>query len=189
MKTGLQGSRDSLGKIPTKNQIRKIAVGICQQILTAVGRPGRSIANSRISDRWESGRPKSQTESDHSLSVDRTGQPKQTESSALLPVDRAGRPTCTNMHARSGWRAGRLTRSTARVFCFLESPGRESSALCSRPRSTGPVDRWLNGQKSDRWPVHRAGRPTTVQAAILPQRLVFLAYKREAPMDCFKQDF
>ena len=31
----------------------------------------------------------------------------------------------------------------------------ESSVLCSRPRSTGPVDRWLNGQKSDRWSVDR----------------------------------
>ena len=48
----------------------------------------------------------------------------------------------------------------------------------SRPQSTGLVDRWPNGQKSDRWPVDRAGRPTAVQAVDLaPTASFFYAYK------------
>ena len=33
------------------------------------------------------------------------------------------------------------------------------------------------------------GRPTAVKAAVLPQRLVFLAYKEGAFLDCFVEDF
>ena len=58
------------------------------------------------------------------------------------------------MHASSGWRAGRPTRSTVESFCSLESPGRPDRESALYIQAT--VDRWHNGQKSDRWPVDRA---------------------------------
>ena len=103
------------------------------------------------------------------LPVDRTGRP------SLKSVDRVGRPTCTDVHSSSSWRAGDRSDRPPESFCSLESPGRptESCALCSRPRSTGPVDRGSNGQISDRC---RSTRPVDRQQPELltgPQRLVF----------------
>ena len=110
MKTGQQRPRDSLGKVPTQIKSEKIAVGICQQILTAVSRQGRLTANGQISDRWEIGRLgrsiEVQTESKFSLSVDRSGQPRKTREHCSFsrstgrltevhtcPVVHVGRPT------------------------------------------------------------------------------------------------
>jgi len=87
----------------------------------------------------------------------------------LLPADRTGRQGLKSVD----WRAQTCTPVLAggpvdwpgrppESFCSLESPGQpdgrpvESSALCSRVSVDRPVDRWLNGQKSDSWPVDRA---------------------------------
>ena len=90
----------------------------------------------------------------------------------------AGRPTCTDVHASSGRRAGRPTRSTVqRELCSLESPGRPSRStgreLCSLFQATVPVDRGSNGQISDRW--RSTGPVDRQQSGLLigPQRLVF----------------
>ena len=68
-----------MGEDPNKNSQKNIAVGVCQTFLTATGRPGRSIDNGHISDRW-------------GTSVDRPGRPKQTESTVKCPVDPSGQP-------------------------------------------------------------------------------------------------
>ena len=80
------------------------------------------------------------------------------------PVDR-GRSRSTDVHrtcTQQGWWAGRPGGRPSRELCSLEMApvdraGRpaESSALCIQSRSIGPVDRRLNGQKDDRWPVDR----------------------------------
>ena len=110
-----------------------------------------------------------------------------------------GRPSrSTDVHKRArqfGWRAGRLTRSTARELLLSESPGRLGRStgreLCSLFQAT--VDRAGRPrlQRSEIWPlaVDRAGRPTAVKAEKLPQRLVFLAYKEGALGDCFEHVF
>ena len=92
---------------------------------------------------------------------------------SLKLVHRIGRPTCTERARQDCWRAGRPPRSTAESFCSLESPGRpaESSALCSSATVDWPVDRWLNGQNSDRWPVDRA---VDRQANLAPTASFFL---------------
>ena len=86
----------------------------------------------------------------------------------------------------------------------IDRDGRPSRELCSleRPRSTGQsigqIDCSLypgHGRpgRSTETPTVRfltvGGRPTVIQAVDLPKRLVFLAYKRGAYMDCFEQDF
>ena len=58
-------------------------------------------------------------------------------------VDMSDRPMCTNVHSQFGWRAGRPPESSALWKAPVGGVDRpaKSSALCSRPRSTGPVDR------------------------------------------------
>ena len=74
------------------------------------------------------------------------GQPRRAQNvhamSAGGPVDRPGRP----QRASALWKAP------------VDRAGRpaESSALCIPATVDRPVDCWLNGQKSDRWPVDRA---------------------------------
>ena len=77
----------------------------------------------------------------------------------LQPVDRTGRPTCTDVHASSGRRASRPTRSTVqRALLSGKAPGgraadrTERLALCILARSTVGT----NSLKYDRWPVDRA---------------------------------
>ena len=91
-----------VGGNPNTNQIKKVAVGNCQKILTAVGRPGRSTANGRISDRWEGGRPGRSTEVPKqrvSLSVGRPVRSTEEKQRALLlfSVDRSV-DRCAHMH-------------------------------------------------------------------------------------------
>ena len=70
-------------------------------------------------------------------------------------VDHTGRSTCINVHAK-----GRSTaRSTARESLLFRNSRidravdwQKMSALCIE----ATVDRWLNGQKSDRWLVNQA---------------------------------
>ena len=84
------------------------------------------------------------------------------------PVDRArsrstGRSTDVHKTCTTIWLVGWSTgRSTVREPCSLDlalvdrAVNRpESSALWIRPHRWA-VDRWHNGQKSDRWPVDRA---------------------------------
>ena len=106
-------------------------------------------------------------------------------------VDRCAQ-TCT---ALFGWTAGRPTRSTAREFCSLDlAPGpggrlAESSALCIQASVDPPVDRWHNGQKSDRWLVDRA---VDRQQGILlswPPTAIFWEPINWVPLDYFLQDF
>jgi len=75
-----------------------------------------------------------------------------------------GRPVrSTDVHSLFGWRAGRLTRSTARDLCSLDLAPvdwavdrQRASALCIQASADRAVDLWHNGQKSDRWPIDRA---------------------------------
>ena len=84
--------------------------------------------------------------------------------STELEVGGPSRSTDVHKRARqSGWRAGRLGRSTVqRALLSGKAPvdrtGRpdRESALCIQATVDRPVDRWLNGQNSDRWLVDRA---------------------------------
>ena len=94
----LKRAKRFVGGNPNTKQIRKIAVGICQQILTVVGRPGRSTANGRIFVRWESGRPGRSTEVPNREWVFYVGRPRKNRehcscSRSTGPVDR-----CAHMH-------------------------------------------------------------------------------------------
>ena len=75
-------------------------------------------------------------------------------------VGRPGsRPTCTDVHAKF-WLEGQSTDPVDRPesSALWKGPGRPDgeSALCIQATVDRPVDRWLNGQKSDRWPVDQA---------------------------------
>ena len=99
------------------------------------------------------------------LTVDWVGRPAicQVKRARLCTsVDRAGRPTCTDVHASSGRRAGRSTRSTVQRALLSEkapvdraADRTERLALCILASVDRPVDRWHNGLKYDRWPVDR----------------------------------
>ena len=108
MKTGLNKPKYSLGEAPTKDK---------QKYSRSTGPVDRQRSDLRL---WESGRPggrpKSQVESDHSLSVDRTGRPEQTESSALS-TGRPGRSTDVH-NAHWCMLVDRLVdRLRAKTFC------------------------------------------------------------------------
>ena len=86
-----------------------------------------------------------------------------------------GRPTCTDVHAAMGWWAGRSGCRLFRELCYLKMAPVDRPVdrqeFCSlypalvdravdRPEShcslaPGPVDRWHNGHKNDRWSVDR----------------------------------
>ena len=112
-----------------------------------------------------------------------TGPLNRARSRSTESVDRRAQ-TCTR-----GLAAGSVDRVSRppESFCSLESPGRrvgrpaESSALCSRPWSTGPVDRGSNGRISDNWrstgPVDR--QPSRLK--IQPNGQFCEAYKRGFP--------
>ena len=81
------------------------------------------------------------------------------------PSSEVGRPTCTDVHACSGRRDGRPTRSTVqRALLSGKAPvdrpvdRTESSALCILATVDRPVDRCPNGRKNDRW--RSTGRST-----------------------------
>ena len=128
MKTGLEKLIDSLGVAPTKDKIEySCSQPVSRLFLLSVDRAGRpptvgfpivGKAVDRMVD-WSY-----QTESEHSLSVDRTGRHEQTESSALS-VGRSGRSTdvhtCTLVHV--GRPLGRLTEQ------FCSAYGRSVSRL------------------------------------------------------------
>ena len=113
MKTDLQSSKESLGRIPTKICSEKYSCWSLSELLTVAGRPGRSTVNGRISDRWEDGRPGQSTETQNreqvSLSVDRLGRPgKNREQRVAL-----GRPgQSTDVHTCIVVHVGRPGRST-----------------------------------------------------------------------------
>ena len=98
MKTGLEKPIDSVGEALTKDNTEynrwQPVSRLCLLSVDRAGRPptvgfptvGKAV--DRTVDR------SSQTESEHSLSINRTGRPGQTESSALS----AGRPLCTHAH-------------------------------------------------------------------------------------------
>ena len=72
-----------------------------------------------------------------------------------------------------GWWASRLGGRPSRELCSLEMApvervGRpaESSALCIQSRSTGPVDRRHNGQKSDHCASGRPGLDTESSSSL-----------------------
>jgi len=114
MKKGLEKPIDSLGETPTKDKTKYSRwQPVCRLCLLSVDQAGRpptvefSTTGKAVDQTVDRS---SQTESDHSLSVDRTGRPEQTESSALsvgrperstdvhnahwcMSVDRPGRPT------------------------------------------------------------------------------------------------
>ena len=97
----------------------------------------------------------------------------------------AGRPDrSTELEVGRPRRSTDVHRTCTPVWLEGRSTGREIYSLfqATIDRAGRPL-----AQRSKIWPL--AGRPTAVQAAVLPQRLVFLAYKREAPMDCFQQVF
>ena len=122
MTTGLEKPIDSLGEAPTKDKTKysrwQLVSRHCLLSVDRAGRPptvrfptvGKAI--DRMVDRC------SQTESDHSLSVDRTGRPEQTDSSALS-ASRLGRSidvhTCTLVHV--GRPPGRPPDRPTEHFC------------------------------------------------------------------------
>ena len=116
------------------------------------------------------------------------------ESRHNLAVDRP--ILCTSVHVGRPFRStgslsGRPVGRPPESFCSLESPGRpggrpaESSALCIHATVDRLIDRWLNGQKSDRWPVDWA----VDRQVILAVTTNFWSLFKGGFGGCFKQDF
>ena len=91
-----------------------------------------------------------------------------------------------------GWWAVRPgSQPVQRALLSGNGPGRpaESSALCIQATVDRPVDRWLNAQKSDRWPVDRVVDRQQTRLLIWPATVSFVKPIKGVPMDSFLQDF